>query len=503
MAEIMINGRIFETEEGTLLSRLLQKEDGFRMPCAGNGKCGKCRIYAKGQLSPPSEKEKALLTERELQSGIRLACQTRMYGPCQIEREEHGKIQVLLSETGGAQNRKAREGAPLFCRLGAAVDIGTTTIAAALYDENGLAARAGCENPQTAFGADVISRIEKGMAGKTEELSRIVQNGIARLLEQLCKSVKSRADRIDRIVITGNTAMLYLLTGRNPECLAHAPFQADWLAGMWTKMPALGCRNAGVYLAPCVSAFVGGDTVTAMLHTDLRKGKGVRMLVDIGTNGEIVLWKDGKLLCCSTAAGPAFEGVGLSMGMQGEEGAISHVALEHNCLKAEVIGNGMPKGICGSGVIDAVSLLLQIGQLDETGYLEGGEAYIAGAVKLTQQDIRQVQLAKGAICAGMKTLLRRAQMAAEELDELQIAGGFGSFLNLQSAQRIGLIPAIRPERIRVCGNAALEGAVDLLRKGEGISQALALARQAQTIELSTDPFFRECYIEEMLFPDQT
>lgn len=486
-------------ETGSLLSQVLQREGtGFALPCAGQGRCGKCKVRASGNLSEPDEGEKRLLSGQELSEGIRLACRTRVEGSCEVWLSGTGEA-VILQEGRDVRIPEGEE--PMFRKLGAAVDIGTTTIAAGLYDRSGQIARAGRVNPQLGFGADVISRIEKSLEGEGDALALAVREGIGELLEEMCVRSGQKTSEIDALVITGNTAMLYLLTGRNPESLSRAPFLADWLGdeirrGAEWNLP---CPEAKIYLPPCIGAFTGADLVTAILASGLCETQETKLLADIGTNGEIALWKDGVLYCCSTAAGPAFEGTGLSMGMPGKEGAISHVRLEDGELRIEVIGKNEPKGICGSGVIDAVSCLLAQGRLDETGYLEEEEVLLAGTVRINQEDIRKVQLAKSAICAGIKTLLHRAGLEADGLQELLVAGGFGSFLTLSNALRVGLLPQMPEEKITVCGNAALQGAAAILCGGKLAERAKRMAEEARLVDLTADVFFQDCYINEMFF----
>jgi len=495
MEEIWINGKALHVPTGMLLSKVLQENSDFKMPCSGKGHCGKCKVSAIGQLSVPDDVEKGLLRREELDGGIRLACRTQILGQARIEWKQPEEIQVLLGEQEVPGEHR------MFRTLGAAVDIGTTTLAGQLYDTNGLAAQAGCANPQGAFGADVISRIERSLAGEGELLAEAVRQGIDQLLTQMCLDSGYDPAEIDTVVITGNTTMLYLLTGRDAECLGHAPFQADWLAGEWLTGADLGlsCGRARIWLPPCISAFVGADITMGLLAVDILHEKKSRLLVDIGTNGEIVLWKDGKLLCAATAAGPAFEGAGLSMGMQGENGAISHVKLQDGSFQVEVIGQGNPCGICGSGVIDAVACLLDSGCLDETGYLEGEVVRIGGGVALDQQDIRKIQLAKSAICAGIETLLHREGLCMDRLDELLVAGGFGAYLNLDSARRIGLLPKARARETKVCGNSALKGAAKVLCNARKKEEASRIVFVAKVINLATDGYFTEKYLEKMFF----
>ena len=384
---ICINGIERSATAGVYLSEVLQEMKDFRMPCAGHGRCGKCKVWAKGALSEPNEKERQYLTMKELQNDIRLACQTKVLGYCNISLFSEGMIDVLLEKEQSIAIDEHTK--PIFQKLGVAIDIGTTTIAVSLYDKHGLIGQLGGINPQVAFGADVISRIEHSLQGKSEQLAKTIQCGIADLLKQLCQKYGYRIEEIDTLVITGNTVMLYLLVNKNPKSLSCAPFQADWLAGEWINANdlELSCPNAKIYLPCCISAFVGADITMALLHTNICRDRKKRLLVDIGTNGEVVLWTGEKLLCCSTAAGPAFEGTGLTMGMNASTGAISKVSLENGTFQVQVIGNQQPTGICGSGVIDAVSCLLQSEMMDETGYLEEEEIFLSENVKITQEDI--------------------------------------------------------------------------------------------------------------------
>lgn len=496
MATVIIDGRGTEAERGTLLSQLL----GLEQPCGGHGRCGKCRVWASGMLSPVTEAERRLLSGAELEQGLRLACCARVAGDCTVATVREQGNRICLS---GRMAEFTLD--PWFSRFGAAVDIGTTTLAAALYDPMGKElATAAAQNPQARWGADVISRIEAALAGQLEALGASIREAVNDLLRQLAAQAGTGAEQIEYLVITGNTTMLYLLCGYEPEELSHAPFQAEHLFGQTCPAESLGlvCAGAQVYLPRCVSAFVGADIITALLASGICAGEQTHLLVDIGTNGEAALWHDGALSCCSTAAGPAFEGAGLSMGMLGRDGAVDHVALEQGQLRAHVIGGGEPRGICGSGVIDAVACLLEQEMLDETGLLEEDPALIAGAVSLSQKDIRMIQLAKSAICAGLRTLLHSAGVDSGSVKNLAIAGGFGSYIEIANAGRIGLILPELADRASVLGNAALSGAAMILLSRELARRSETLARQARTVDLSTSPVFMEEYTTGMFFGEE-
>lgn len=485
--------------ENVLLSEILRIHgQAPAMPCAGQGRCGKCRVIASGTLSAPSSAERAHLTQEELARGVRLACCVRVEGDCRVTLSDSARSQICLSGVMDAVSLR-----PRFHVCGAAVDIGTTTLAASLYGADGtLLAQASAANPQAAWGADVISRIEAALRGAGGDLAACVRRDVDGLLHQMAAQARIASGEIDALVITGNTAMLHLFTETSPEPLSHAPFAAERLFGEVCPAGSLrlsACPGASVYLPRCMSAFVGADIATALLASGICGKSETRMLVDIGTNGEMALWHRGALFCCSTAAGPAFEGAGLSMGMHGQDGAVDHVTIRDGALLPHVIGGASPRGICGSGVIDALACLLETGALDETGLLEAAPAPIAPPVALTQKDVRMVQLAKSAISAGLRTLLRTVNISCPDVAELAVAGGFGSYLNAASAGRIGLIPEELVPKVRVLGNAALSGASMLLLDETLAAACERLAQGAETLELSANPIFTQYYTEGMFF----
>lgn len=494
---VTVHGKARSVVVGTKLADLLE----MPMPCGGHGKCGKCKVRAEGALSPVTDTERNHLTQAELHDGIRLACCTSVIGDCTVELPEENKREnQILTQTGNITDAVA----PTFAQYGAAIDIGTTTLAAQLYDREGRPlAECGRLNPQSAWGADVISRIEASMKGEGEKMAASVRGAIDEMLVELSRKAKIDAEEIDGLVLTGNTAMLHLLTGTSTEPLSHAPFAAKRLFGEILTPNDLGLTalslRANIYLPPCIAAFVGADTVCALLATELTKQTKPCLLADIGTNGEMALWHDGILSVCSTAAGPAFEGVGISMGMNGSTGAIDKVSLLNGTIFAHVIGDVAPSGICGSGLIDAVACLLENETLDETGLLDDDPVEISPPVILTQQDVRMVQLAKSAICAGIRTLLREAKQTEDQVFVFDIAGGFGSYLNIGNAGKIGLIPAALTGKVKVVGNAALAGAAMLLLDRDAHRQAEKIAREAKVVDLATNPVFADSFMNGMLF----
>lgn len=501
MPVVIINDVPHTVPSGTRLGELLAREAELGMPCGGQGRCGKCKVTVKGAVNQLTEREKQCLSTDEIAKGIRLACLTIIEGDCCVRIDEEKTAQIrILGEMPSIRLH------PAFAAYGCAVDIGTTTLAACLYDAAGnMLAQASCRNPQAGWGADVISRMEAALDGAGRELAAAVCTAVDGLLLQLAASAGIPVREIDGLVITGNTVMLHLLTETSPEPLSHAPFEVQRKFGEIVEAGALGLASVApeteVYLPPCISAFVGADLVTALLASGICEEAGTQMLVDIGTNGEMALVRNGRLTVCSTAAGPAFEGAGISQGMQGKCGAVDRVFLQDGELKAHVLGEGTAEGICGSGVVDAIACLLESGRIDGTGYMEEESVLITPSVAFTQKDVRMIQLAKSAIHAGIRTLLHLADIDYGEVSGLLVAGGFGSFLNVENAGRIGLIPEELVPSVRVIGNAALSGAAMLLLNLDYRAVCERYAGDAKGIELSSNPYFSEEYMAQMMFKD--
>lgn len=473
----LIDGKPCEVGAGELLADVLRLHAIHAdMPCAGKGLCRSCTVLVNGEQ--------------------RLACQTRVREGDNIITGASDFADIAVgTQQGGSPKR------PMYARFGLSIDIGTTTLCAALFDDNNGMQSVARKNPQTAYGADVISRIERAMDGEGDALARCIREAIAEMAEELAQSRGICAKAIDAVVITGNTAMLTLLTGQDASPLSRAPFCAKRLFGEFISPDALGLAlapGAKVYLARCISAFVGGDITTATLASGILGKAETALLVDVGTNGELALWHGGELLCCSTAAGPAFEGAGISRGMYGVPGAIDRVWAENGGARYSTIGACAARGICGSGIADALAVMLALGIIDETGAFDQGESFALGGVEITQADVRKIQLAKGSVRAGIETLLQSAGVEKGGA-RLYIAGGFGSRLNLESAAAIGLIPDELKARAVILGNAAHTGASMLLRDSLLIDATEAFAKAARTVALDANPLFTENYMQYMMF----
>ncbi|MFQ5834688.1 MAG: ASKHA domain-containing protein [bacterium] len=421
--------------------------------------------------------------------------------------------------------------------FGVAFDVGTTTVVGTLIDlDTGeeLATNA-LLNPQASFGEDVVSRID--FLQSTPEGLKILQKriigAINRIIQRLRKAGEVKKENIYLATFVGNTVMQHLLLGVNPTNLALYPYVPVIHRAMELKAADLGIRinpQGSLYLFPNIAAFVGGDTVAVILATSLfnENNQKVRLAIDIGTNGEIVLAKGKKLICASTAAGPAFEGARISQGMRAERGAIEKVRLEEGKIEVEVIGGGRARGICGSGLIDASSQLLKEKIIDGSGRLkpsskakekwsgriirkdyhngfllvEKEKAQDGIPIILTQKDIRELQLAKGAICSGVKILLTSLGVEREEVDEVLLAGAFGSYINPESAHLIGLIPTFTKAKVKSVGNAASLGAIMALVSEKDREQAERISEGVDYVELASFPDFPDILIQAMRFGKQ-
>ncbi|MDR0221067.1 MAG: ASKHA domain-containing protein [Lachnospiraceae bacterium] len=463
---------------GALLSELLLSAGlPLETPCGGKGVCKKCLVKVNGVPA--------------------LSCQTRI----------HGDITVSLGPGSAYLPRLvppphiAPAEAPLYSKWGLSVDIGTTTINMTLIgaERNVSAVR---KNPQVSMGADVLSRIEKALAGQLNILTNSLRTTLREMIADLTGKMKISGNDIDGMVITGNTTMLYLLAGLNPEALARAPFAADHLFGEMAAPEALELYlspSARIYLPKCISAFVGADVVTAILASGMNNPKKTSLLIDFGTNGEVALMHEGTFYCASTAAGPAFEGYSLSGGSYAGSGAIDRVRVEKSGrLRIATIDNAPANGICGSGIIEALSVMLKQGIIDENGYLEE-DFELANGIKITKKDIHKVQLAKGAIRAGLETLLAEAGLEKSQIDAFFISGDFGAKINMEHAAGIGLVPRELLPVVYNIGNAAHMGATMLLQNQAHIAAVEDIAAKARVIPLSTNPLFAEKFAEYMLF----
>lgn len=534
---IMPQNLKIQAQEGRTLLEIASDMDlDIDGSCGGKGTCGKCRVTVDEGNGPQEV----------------LACRFRVQQDLTVwidrknDRTDR-KTSVRLPETFAPdtvlQQKCIREGRP----LGAAVDIGTTTMVVMLWDiaEARLLGAEGLNNPQGVYGADVISRIT--FADESLENLKILQekavSAINRAVLHLAEEAGRSVGEILRYAVVGNTTMSHLFTGTDPRSLAVLPFEPVFTEGKRFAGSQVGLvpPDTQVNLLPNIAGHVGSDITAGMVAcsflendkdgksaSDIDGKRGPRLYIDIGTNGEIGLINGKRLTVCSAAAGPAFEGSRISCGMRAGTGAIEKARMTSAGMEIAVIGAADPLGVCGSGLIDIVCELLHSGVVDKKGRLlsgdelrqkgmpesicaltggEGKEKYFTiwkgqkgeQDIRITQNDIREVQLAKGAIAAGIEILLRGENLSADDLEEVYIAGAFGSYIDLEKAMGIGLLPEIDAGKFKSIGNAAGTGASMALMSDKAIEAAEDVRKAAQHVELSVQPDFLEIYSRCMRF----
>jgi len=586
--------------------------------CGGSGRCGQCRVFIPEQanVSPLTDSEKRVLSPREIEAGVRLACRVKVYGSTKVgvpasqsrrrhrilldgmekqltvdpavrrlavkvdepelgnvrsdltrtvtairklepvgevfplklmrnlahtlRENDHGISVVLSEEQTGSEARNVRvisiEGPSARALYGMVFDIGTTTVVGGLVDlsTGREIAVVPAINSQGQYGADVISRIN--FAGENERGLQLLRERILETLngivERLLNTSGTSASNVYMVTVVGNTCMQHLFLGIDPTHLAHSPytpvFQQRQVITAAEARLAIN-PQARVHILPNIAGFVGADTVGVMLACGLDNATEPTLAIDIGTNGEMVLAVEGRMLACSTAAGPAFEGAQIKHGMRAADGAIEGIRLSPNGIDLTVIGDTAPVGICGSGLIDATAELLKMGIMDSMGRLMSPDELPPEAFKLkpnvvagdkgsdfllardqgngredivlTQGDLRQLQLAKGAIHAGWSILLKEAGISVSDLKVVVLAGAFGNYIKKKSALRLGLLPDVPEEMVRSVGNAARIGAKIALVNKQEMLRADRIAREVEYVPLSGRPDFQMEFMEAMVFPE--
>lgn len=478
--QLLPENRTLSVPQGeNLLSVLRSVNLAPDAPCGGNGKCGKCRVLVDGREA--------------------LACQTVVDRDMTVTLTPQNGLNVLQEGIEEAIAVAPEKQGQLL-----AFDIGTTSVVCFLLDGKTGAelGKSSMLNPQTAFGADVISRIQAAMRGELEALTRAIRQGMTELIHRLT----DQPEQITLVSVVGNPAMQQLFLGLSPENLAGVPF-----APVLTEAKTVSCENilpvcpnARLLIVPDISGYIGADTIGCVLATKLYQSEAVTLMVDIGTNGEMVLGNKDKMIACATAAGPALEGANIQFGMRGTEGAIDHVWLENGQVTCSVIGGRKAVGICGSGLIDAIAVGLELGLLNKRGRIQNEEHIfrLTEQVYLTQEDIRQVQLAKGAIYAGIYLMAKELGMKIADIQKVQLAGAFGSFLNAKSACRVGLLPEELLDRIEVVGNAAGSGAKLLACDDSLLPLSQSLTHEIRFLELASLGDFSKTFAKSMNFREE-
>jgi uncharacterized 2Fe-2S/4Fe-4S cluster protein (DUF4445 family) len=518
-------------------------------PCNGAGHCGKCAVLTSVDDLDNLETHVAPESVDRLTSSV-LACHAGLLGDVTIivpQREEQGLVVMdrgtsrsvvsapfitkrfdpRTGTTGvwaGDELLAEESGDTTDLHAGIVFDIGTTTLVAALVDlrSGGELAVASALNPQSLHAQDVLSRIH--FAAAPEGLARL-KGDVIDALNDLIADVTSAAgiapDRVYEAVFSGNSCMLHLAAGVDPAPLGRLPFTSTLTGGNHLAAAGIGLNispQGQVYLPKIISAYVGADISAGILAADLPKLSGVTLFIDIGTNGELALAVDGKLTASATAAGPAFEGMNITFGMRASDGAIERVVITPDGdVTVKTIGNVEPVGICGSGLMDLVAELLKQGVIGASGRfsqpaklppglgqrLEGegsGRVFrVSDQVTFSQKDVRQVQLAKGAIRAGIDLLLKGAGIAPDRLDRVLIAGSFGYHLSEESLLTLGLLPPESAGKISFLGNTARGGGEMLLLNRHLREELSDVVEGVTAVELAADPLFERVFVEAMAF----
>jgi uncharacterized 2Fe-2S/4Fe-4S cluster protein (DUF4445 family) len=589
-----------------LLSALAPAGIHLRSDCGGVGRCGKCKVLCHGGLTAPNQSEMKIISSKELEKGVRLACQAKVRKPTEVfvpAASIENQIQILVEGTPRAlklnpsvekksiqisfqrfekdlnwEAIRCKKGPPnrselsptlhflqrlsgngglkenrLSCILmnqrcvdieradtdrrvyGMALDIGTTTIVGYLLDltSGNQVSLSAMMNPQTEYGGDVVSRILYATTSPNglKRLQDALIVAVSEIVQEASKRARVSTAQIYEICAVGNTTMHHLLLGLRPSNLTHFPYTP-----VIRRPFAFPAKEIGIsihpegqfYLPPLVAGFMGSDTVGVTLSTFLHKSKVIKLAIDIGTNGEIVLGNRDRIVAASCAAGPAFEGGQIRHGMPGSKEAIDAVAIDsEGNVYLHTIDGIPPLGICGSGLVDAVSELRRMGMVDRNGQLsnkierghrnlarrmtkfEGQSAFVLSQgneksnskkICITQKDIRELQLAKGALWAGIRILMRVMGIQSQEIAEIFLAGAFGNYVKPESAIRIGLMPAFEKRRIKPVGNAAGTGAKMALLSLKEREEANMIVEQIEYIELAKHPDFQNEFIQGMSFP---
>lgn len=487
-----------EAEEGeNLLS--VQRRAGLTpdAPCGGERTCGKC------------------LVDIVLPSGITKtvkACKYAVNADVTIFANTDDESNILENTI-----KRHVELDPVINEgYAAAIDIGTTSIVCYMLDlRNGRKiGTSSTLNPQRQFGADVISRCDYVLEHGLDELTKAVRDALNKLMEEICVEKNITREEIKLITVVGNTCMHHLFLGIDPKPLTVIPYEAAVKDEMVIKASEAGLIAADdtiLQVLPNIAGFVGADTIGCLLTTEFDTLEDISLMIDIGTNGEMVMGNRDRMIACSTAAGPAFEGAKIECGMRGMKGAIDHVKVVENKLVSHVISDVQAEGICGSGLLDAIAAAIETEIVDETGRidqdceqvvtLESGQPAIelAENVYISQKDIREVQLAKGAIAAGIELMADELGIGLSDIKKVMIAGAFGNYMDPHSACVIGMIPLELEDRIEMIGNAAGEGAIIASLNSKAFLHAQEIREKAEFLELASSPDFQDVFVDHLMF----
>lgn len=463
MHKVIINGKIQFADDGTLLSDVLFKSgNSVDRPCGGRGTCRKCIVNVNGKEE--------------------LSCQYIINSDINVTAENIGDI---YSETGAEETNVMTDN---LCYV---LDIGTTTLALALVslDGNKIKKVITRTNPQRTFGADVMTRIDYCRKNGVEKIN-------ASLIYEINSMICDMSDKAaDKLYVSGNATMLHLFFGIDCSAMGAAPYTPVFLENKTEKAKKLGIIGVEeIESLPSIAAFVGADIVAGLNFVGMPESGKHNLLIDLGTNAEIILFSEKSALCTAAAAGPCFEGVNISCGMSATDGAI--YSYSENEIKT--VGNASAKGICGTGLVDIIAYLLDKEIVDETGYMED-DFKVAEGVYINRADIRQYQLAKSAVCSAIITLLQIKSVSFDEIENMYISGGFSAKINIENAVKTGLLPKELKDKCVATKNSSLLGTVKYACENNDLS---VYVDSSAYVDLSANPIFSDLFIENMMFGDE-
>ena len=466
MCKITINDEVLFAQKGELLSDILMRNGkSVPHPCGGRGTCRKCKVLIDGREE--------------------LSCQYRVNSDVSVSFFVQSEIK---SETGAEIKNEATE------NMCICLDIGTTTLALALVslDTGNILKVETATNPQITFGADTISRIDFCRKNGVEKLQSVLIDKISEMIEKFNISLP-----LD-MYISGNATMLHTFFGVDCSSIGVAPYKAKFLEGRVEKGEKLGLKNIeNVVSLPSIHSFVGADLVAGMNYIGKPKKGRYNLLVDLGTNAEIVLYSKNSAICTSAAAGPCFEGANISCGMSATDGAIYKFSRKNGDMELETINKKPPQGVCGTGLLDIVAELMN-NEIDETGFMEN-DFKIYGNIALNQADIRQFQLAKSAVFSAIFTLVNLKKIDFDQVEKMYISGGFSAKINIENAVKVGLLPKELKEKCVPINNSSLLGNVKFAYEKNDLNHYV---KNAEYVDLSTDSSFSELFVENMIFSNK-
>ncbi len=464
MYKVNVDGNVFLAESGEKLSDILIRGNvAVEHPCGGRGICSKCQVLVNGKAELSC---KYMVTEDIIVS---------------LPKQQRIKSQTGVEITG--------EYTENMCL---ALDIGTTTLALALVslDDGKIIKVITRTNPQRLYGADVMTRIDYCCKNSVSELQLMLINEINEMIKEF------EIPKCLKMYVAGNTTMLHIFFDVDPSSIGVSPYKAVFLDGKHVSGKKMGICVDEVISLPSISAFVGADLVAGMNYTDMPSKDKFSLLLDLGTNAEVVLYSNNSVLCTAAAAGPCFEGANITCGMSATDGAVSSFSIKDNVPQIETVAKGDVKGICGTGLVDMIAELIKIGEIDETGFMENGEYHITKDVFLNQKDIRQFQLAKSAVYSAVITLMNIADITFEQIEKMYISGGFSAEINVDNAILVGLLPKELKDKCTAINNSSLLGTVKYIIERNDLSKYII---NSKYIDLSTNATFMDLFVENMSF----